>query len=193
LNDEYVVSGSDCGNVFICLYNIPSLGSITDVFTGEKSTGALKQLLKGDSDTVNVVEGHPFEPRLAVSGIDDTVKIFGPDQVEQAEFRRLAMRKLRHDSDNDDDEETEHEETQPFIAASNGVDDADDYFNIYDMDPDQPLPGYNGEDEDGISRRNLHNAYSIMSRNEQMRESGVGDAVFTVRMLRQVMFSLYGQ
>lgn len=35
---------------------------------------------------MNVVTGHPYEPQLAVSGIDHTVKIFSPDQAAQAEF-----------------------------------------------------------------------------------------------------------
>ncbi|KAI5801568.1 WD domain-containing protein [Peziza echinospora] len=70
LNDEYVVSGSDCGNLFIW----------------DKKTSKLVQLLHGDEDTVNVVVGHPYEPCLAVSGIDNTVKIFSPDQAAQAEF-----------------------------------------------------------------------------------------------------------
>ncbi|KAI8057902.1 WD40-repeat-containing domain protein [Syncephalis plumigaleata] len=60
--DEYVISGSDDGNLFIW----------------DKSTGKLLQILEGDDDTVNVTEGHPFEPTLAVSGIDSTVKIFKP-------------------------------------------------------------------------------------------------------------------
>lgn len=32
---------------------------------------------------VNVVQGHPTEPMLAVSGIDDTIKIFSPDRQLQ--------------------------------------------------------------------------------------------------------------
>lgn len=148
-------------------------------------------MLKGDSDTVNVVEGHPFEPRIAVSGIDDTVKIFGPDQVEQAEFRRLTMRRPRPQQDMDsEDEDDSEEETRPFISESSATANVENHFDTDDFEPDQPLPGYNCIDEDGISRRNLHNAYSIMSRNEQMRESGVGEAVFTVRMLRQILSNL---
>ena len=58
----------------------------TYLFTGEKKTSKLVQLLHGDEDTVNVVTGHPYEPQLAVSGIDHTVKIFSPDQLAQVEF-----------------------------------------------------------------------------------------------------------
>lgn len=62
---EYVVSGSDDGNLFIW----------------RKSDGKLINILEGDSEIVNVIEGHPFEPRMAVSGIDNTVKIFTPTEL----------------------------------------------------------------------------------------------------------------
>ncbi|KAI9771908.1 MAG: hypothetical protein M1840_001678 [Geoglossum simile] len=58
LEDEYVVSGSDSGHVFIW----------------DKKTSLLVNILKGDGEVVNVVQGHPFEPMLAVSGIDHTIK-----------------------------------------------------------------------------------------------------------------------
>jgi nuclear receptor interaction protein len=63
LQDEYVISGSDDGNFFIW----------------EKKTGRLLNVLEGDGEVVNVVQGHPYEPIIAVSGIDSTVKIFGCD------------------------------------------------------------------------------------------------------------------
>ncbi|KAJ1908790.1 hypothetical protein IWQ60_011524 [Tieghemiomyces parasiticus] len=66
-NDEYVVSGSDDGNLFIW----------------DQRTGALRQILQGDSDVVNVTQGHPTLPFLAVSGIDNTVKIFSPYRRSQ--------------------------------------------------------------------------------------------------------------
>jgi len=51
---------------------------------------------------VNVVTGHPYEPQLAVSGIDHTVKIFSPDQAAQSEF--LDQERIhgpRNDEEND--------------------------------------------------------------------------------------------
>ncbi|KAG0170882.1 hypothetical protein DFQ30_001865 [Apophysomyces sp. BC1015] len=62
LNDEYVVSGSDDGFVFVW----------------DKKTEKIVQILEGDEDTVNVIQGHPKIPVMAVSGIDNTVKIFSP-------------------------------------------------------------------------------------------------------------------
>ncbi|KAI8332110.1 WD40-repeat-containing domain protein [Chlamydoabsidia padenii] len=60
--DEYVVSGSDDGRAFIW----------------NKKTGAIVQILEADHDTVNVIQGHPVFPYLAISGIDNTIKIFTP-------------------------------------------------------------------------------------------------------------------
>lgn len=61
LNDEYVVSGSDDGHFFIW----------------DRKTMEIVNILEGDGETVNVVQGHPYEPMIACSGIDSTVKIFG--------------------------------------------------------------------------------------------------------------------
>lgn len=55
--------------------------------TGDKKTTELVQLLNGDSSVVNVIQGHPTEPLMAVSGIDNTVKIFSPDQQLQQQAR----------------------------------------------------------------------------------------------------------
>lgn len=47
--------------------------------------------------------GHPFEPLLAVSGIDSTIKIFSPDARAQ-EAARLGIKK---DDDNEEQEPLE--------------------------------------------------------------------------------------
>lgn len=41
----------------------------------EKHTGRLHDILEGDGTVVNVIEGHPHLPLVAVSGIDTTVKV----------------------------------------------------------------------------------------------------------------------
>jgi WD40 repeat protein len=74
LQDEYVVSGSDCGHVFIW---------------DRKSTEIIT-ILHADEDIVNVIEPHPYEPMIAISGIDYTVKIFSADAKER---RRAAFGK----------------------------------------------------------------------------------------------------
>ena len=69
LDDEYVVSGSDSGHVFIW----------------DRKTTELLNILEGDGEVVNVVQGHPYEPVLAVSGIDHTV--VSPTLSTQAPIR----------------------------------------------------------------------------------------------------------
>lgn len=73
--DEFVTSGSDDGNFFIW----------------DKLSGQLVDILEGDGSIVNVIEGHPTLPLVAVSGIDTTVKLFAPSldigafsKIEQA-------------------------------------------------------------------------------------------------------------
>ena len=51
--DEYIVSGSDCGYVYIW----------------SKQDGKLQRLVKGDRNVVNCLEPHPYLPAtLATSG-----------------------------------------------------------------------------------------------------------------------------
>ncbi|KAL9061570.1 MAG: hypothetical protein Q9162_000102 [Coniocarpon cinnabarinum] len=72
LNDEYVVSGSDSGHLFIW----------------DKASGELLNILEGDGEVVNVVQGHPYEPMLAVSGIDHSIKIFSSDKRARDNARK---------------------------------------------------------------------------------------------------------
>jgi len=79
-DSEYVVSGSDCGNIFIW----------------ERDTSALVRLAHGDEGgVVNVLEPHPNLPVLATSGLDDDVKIWQPgperDDIEK-EKQRVYMK-----------------------------------------------------------------------------------------------------
>ncbi|EPQ29548.1 uncharacterized protein PFL1_02767 [Pseudozyma flocculosa PF-1] len=61
-DDRYVVSGSDDGNWFLW----------------DTETAELRGIWRGDSSVVNVLQQHPSLPVMAISGIDDTVKLFGP-------------------------------------------------------------------------------------------------------------------
>lgn len=84
------MSGSDDGHAFVW----------------DKKTGKVVQILKADQDTVNVIQGHPFLPYLAISGIDNTVKLFTPtaalnasssSQMEQADD--IVARNARYHRD----------------------------------------------------------------------------------------------
>jgi len=68
---EYVVSGSDCGRVFIW----------------DKKTAQLVNMMVGDRDVVNCASGHPFDPTLATSGIENNVKIWTPTAEKFADLK----------------------------------------------------------------------------------------------------------
>lgn len=67
-NCEYVISGSDCGRIFIW----------------RKKDGKLLRLLEGDKYVVNCIEPHPYATMLASSGIEKDIKIWTPNLQEPA-------------------------------------------------------------------------------------------------------------
>lgn len=64
--DKYVISGSDCGHIFVW----------------DKVSGKLIKLLEGDTHVVNCVQEHPNLNILATSGIDYDIKIWAPTHEE---------------------------------------------------------------------------------------------------------------
>jgi nuclear receptor interaction protein len=60
--ENFVMSGSDCGHVFIW----------------ERETGNLAMLLEADKHVVNCLQPHPYLPLLATSGIDYDIKLWSP-------------------------------------------------------------------------------------------------------------------
>ncbi|CAA3011576.1 DDB1- and CUL4-associated factor 8 [Olea europaea var. sylvestris] len=61
-NDEYVLSGSDCGHVFIW----------------KKKGAELVRLMVGDRHIVNQLEPHPIIPVLATCGLEKSIKLWAP-------------------------------------------------------------------------------------------------------------------
>ncbi|KAK6247536.1 hypothetical protein QUC31_019101 [Theobroma cacao] len=61
-NDEYVMSASDCGPIFIW----------------KKKDAKLVRLMVGDPHIVNNLEPHPCMPFLATCGLDKNVKLWAP-------------------------------------------------------------------------------------------------------------------
>ena len=71
---EYVVSGSDCGHIFLW----------------DKETSHIVNCLYGDEDrAVNSVEPNPTAPYLATSGFDHDVKIWAPSAEKEPTFDDL--------------------------------------------------------------------------------------------------------
>jgi nuclear receptor interaction protein len=162
LNDEYVVSGSDDGNFFIW----------------DRKTTKILNILEGDGEVVNVVQGHPYEPMIACSGIDSTVKIFGPggDNRERTKaaqgidvanpagsahsslrfgIRRRARQLQRVDHDVDDDDGDEAGER----TMAGGL----------------------------TSRRAMHRSYEITSQNDVERRRDAGDTFVTVGSMEELL------
>nr|XP_043607985.1 DDB1- and CUL4-associated factor 8-like [Erigeron canadensis] len=67
-NCEYVVSGSDCGRMFIW----------------RKKDSELVRVMEADKKVVNCIQSHPHTPMLASSGIDRDIKIWTPTALERA-------------------------------------------------------------------------------------------------------------
>ncbi|GKV23961.1 hypothetical protein SLEP1_g33630 [Rubroshorea leprosula] len=65
---EYVVSGSDCGRIFIW----------------RKKGGELIRVIEADKHVVNCIESHPHTTVLASSGIETDIKIWTPKAEERA-------------------------------------------------------------------------------------------------------------
>lgn len=170
LDDEYVVSGSDDGHFFIW----------------DRKTTELVNVLEGDGETVNVIQGHPYETMLAVSGIDHTIKIFSPDararqvarlgeEVQAADpsaFSSLAWpsrfgRRRMHRR-----EDSQTTTSEPAMPAANVVDpDEDDYVAPTGLK----------------SRKKMSDQYRITSQNDSERQGGNQDAFLTVRDLHPLL------
>ncbi|PSN63210.1 WD40 repeat-like protein [Corynespora cassiicola Philippines] len=165
LQDEYVVSGSDSGHVFIW----------------DKKTSQLVNILEGDGEVVNVVQGHPYEPTMAVSGIDHTIKIFSPDAHEQYNARKgigvhsadpglssLSFGRRRRapiptepdDEPNDDESGSAHSEDDEsdVEVARNGLG----------------------------SRKRMHQQYQITSQNDMERRGGREDVFLTRALFTEI-------
>ncbi|KAL5437729.1 hypothetical protein PMIN06_008978 [Paraphaeosphaeria minitans] len=166
-NDEYVVSGSDCGHVFIW----------------DRKTAQLVNILEGDGEVVNVVQGNPYEPTMAVSGIDHTIKIFSPDANAQRNARkgvgiRSADRGLSSLGFGRRRRPRRPSATSPPAVPRDP--------SLSDDDDDEVA-------ENGLkSRKAMHEQYQITSQNDMDRKGGPEDAVITRALLAQLAQRLHG-
>ncbi|XP_071403561.1 DDB1- and CUL4-associated factor 6-like [Centroberyx affinis] len=72
--DQFVMSGSDCGHIFIW----------------DRASGQHVMLLEADNHVVNCLQPHPYEPVLATSGIDYNIKMWSPMEEVPSFDRKLA-------------------------------------------------------------------------------------------------------
>lgn len=71
---NFVMSGSDCGHIFIW----------------DRHTGEHLMLLEADNHVVNCLQPHPYDPILASSGIDYDIKLWSPLEQSPSFNRVLA-------------------------------------------------------------------------------------------------------
>ena len=168
LDDEYVVSGSDDGNLFIW----------------DRKTSQLVNILEGDGEVVNVAQGHPYETMLAVSGIDHTIKIFSPD-ARAREAARLGRGIEAHDASGFSSlawppryggrrraarHSSSSATSEPAVGRRTSNENDDDE----DDNDDYVAPS-------GLtSRRRLHQRHQITQQNDVDRMGGNQDAFITV-------------
>ncbi|KAI9726638.1 MAG: hypothetical protein M1828_001005 [Chrysothrix sp. TS-e1954] len=186
LNDEYVVSGSDSGHLFIW----------------DRQSTQLLNILEGDGEVVNVVQGHPYEPMIAASGIDHTVKIFSPDARARQQARqgigisgvdasawsslqfggRRPRRPIPRRTQQQDEEDAEALRQQRRDAETT----SEPAFQFW-QDEDVEYGDDDFEGPNGLpSKRRTQDEYKITSQNEVDRRGGNREAFITRGMLAQL-------
>ena len=101
--------------------------------------------------------GHPYEPVLAVSGIDHTIKIFSPDYRAQAD-------------------------AQAGINISSAANGSSGFSSLSGRRRAGRGADMNDSSrEEGLSsRKRMHQSYQIVSQNDMQRKGGMRDAFITV-------------
>ncbi|XP_052385898.1 DDB1- and CUL4-associated factor 8 [Carassius gibelio] len=85
---EFVVSGSDCGHIYLW----------------DKNSARVVQFMEGDrGGVVNCLEPHPHLPGLATSGLDHDVKLWAPTAENPTTLKGLkeVMKKNKRERDED--------------------------------------------------------------------------------------------
>lgn len=163
---EYVVSGSDCGRIFIW----------------KKKGGELIRVMEGDEDVVNCIESHPYNSVLASSGIESDIKIWTPKAIERAtlptNIERVQQPRHKyhffgfHDFDGSDDDYSCDDvfDDDDNDDDDDGDDDGDDDDDDTDNDDDDhncdddngyDIASYGASDDDGDLGNDFDYAFSL--------------------------------
>ncbi|KAK8625218.1 hypothetical protein V6N13_090093 [Hibiscus sabdariffa] len=172
---EYVVSGSDCGRIFIW----------------KKKGGELVRVMKADKHVVNCIESHPHTTVLASSGIENDIKIWTPNAIDKSVlptnieqvpkrglFRLLPFAAFYEDDDDDDDDigddflggcvvEYSDDNVEEEEEEDDDDDSDDDFLDVYDdidedEDDDNDGDGDDGNDGQGNNpEENEENASAV--------------------------------
>ncbi|GAV86597.1 WD40 domain-containing protein [Cephalotus follicularis] len=153
---EYVVSGSDCGRIFIW----------------KKKGGELIRVIEADKHVVNCIESHPHTMVLASSGIEKNIKIWTPKAIERATLPknieqvfipgRIHCFAIGHDDDDDDayfyyDDVFDYDDEE---------DNDEDYYDDDDVDDDDD------DEDDAEEDDNDDNEFDVDVGNEDDERDG---------------------
>jgi nuclear receptor interaction protein len=118
-----------------------------------------------------IIAGHPYEPTMAVSGIDHTIKIFSPDSRDQRNARKGIG--------------VQSSDSGSFSSLNWG---RRRRTHATDEDAQRPAEALSDSDEEvamnGLrSRKRMHEAYQITSKNDMDRKGGREDYFISVSRL----------
>ncbi|CDP14535.1 unnamed protein product [Coffea canephora] len=146
---EYVVSGSDCGRIFIW----------------KKKDGELIRVMEADKDVVNCIEPHPHTMVLASSGIESDIKLWTPKALERATLPTNIEKVLipgrihffpiggyEDDSDDDDEEYFYYDggDSEDFSDDYEEEEEEDDEDSVGDNDDDVDCESVDVEDDNSV-------------------------------------------
>ncbi|KAJ2001863.1 hypothetical protein H4R26_003902, partial [Coemansia thaxteri] len=174
----YVASGSDDGSLFIW----------------DRSTMEVVQIVCGDSEVVNVIEGHPSLPMIAVSGIDSEVQIFslspgGPSKAHRSNFPLVREQHFSEAGIADCGFQRAYADAvyarDPYeqALARSGHSALPFHVDLSEVTRHIPRPF------PAVSTSRLWEHGRIASQNEDMRLSGLANASLTRQIMHSVIFS----
>lgn len=124
------------------------------------------------------LSGHPYEPTMAVSGIDHTIKIFSPD----AQLQRNARKGIGVQSSDPDSFSSLHfgRRRRNRAAEASTLGEGESAVDAPSDSDDEVVPG-------GLSsRRRMHQSYQITSQNDMDRKGGREDYFISQAVLAQL-------
>ncbi|KAJ1964529.1 hypothetical protein GGI12_001374 [Dipsacomyces acuminosporus] len=174
---KYVASGSDDGRLFMW----------------DRDTMEIVQIIKGDSEVVNIIEGHPTLPIIAVSGIDSTIQLFslcqgGPSAMHRKNFplvreQHFSLANITSQADRS--------------VFSQEIYSRDPYYKDLERSEHLPLPASTDYDEmikhiprqfPAISASELADKDRIIEQNDDMRKEAIANASLSERLLHHILY-----
>ena len=128
---------------------------------------------------ISLAPGHPYEPLIAASGIDSTIKIFSPDQ--QAQFSaRNGINLGISSQDSVNHSSLSFGRSRRRAPPPCETIDEPDHVGSFNEDADDTESLGTPRNGGLASRRRMQNSYQIISQNDSERQGGIRDAFITV-------------